>query len=83
MSPCDRCGLPISTPSDAAAAAYREGLDLMLSAWPGAVAEGLSSDLSLEFEHPTAKTATTTAAASARAFTCFIPLPPDCEQVGR
>jgi len=38
MSLCDRCGLPISTPSDAAAAAYREGLDLMLSAWPGAAA---------------------------------------------
>jgi hypothetical protein len=38
MSHCDRLGLPISTSSDAAAEAYREGLDLMLSAWPGAAA---------------------------------------------
>jgi Tfp pilus assembly protein PilF len=32
----DRYGLPLSTDSSAAAAAYREGIDLMLSAWPGA-----------------------------------------------
>ena len=32
----DRYGLPLSTRSAAAAAAYREGVDLMLSAWPGA-----------------------------------------------
>ena len=32
----DRYGLPISTSSPAAAEAYREGVDLMLSAWPGA-----------------------------------------------
>ena len=32
----DRYGLPLSTSSEAAAAAYREGIDLMLSAWPGA-----------------------------------------------
>lgn len=31
----DRYGLPISTASDAAAEAYRRGVDLMLSAWPG------------------------------------------------
>jgi tetratricopeptide (TPR) repeat protein len=36
MSHYDRYGLPISTSSDAAAAAYREGLDLSLAAWPGA-----------------------------------------------
>src|ERR1700746_4125263 len=32
----DRYGLPLSTNSADAAAAYREGMDLMLSAWPGA-----------------------------------------------
>jgi tetratricopeptide (TPR) repeat protein len=32
----DRYGLPLTTGSDAAAAAYREGMDLLLSAWPGA-----------------------------------------------
>src|SRR5215218_737857 len=35
--PChDRYGLPLSTSSEDAAAAYREGVDLLLSAWPGA-----------------------------------------------
>ncbi|MDE2378667.1 tetratricopeptide repeat protein [Bradyrhizobium sp.] len=32
----DRYGLSISTTSDAAASAYREGVDLMLAGWPGA-----------------------------------------------
>jgi hypothetical protein len=32
----DRYGLPISTSSDTAAQAYRRGIDLLLSAWPGA-----------------------------------------------
>ena len=32
----DRYGLPMSTSSGAAAQAYRHGIDLMLSAWPGA-----------------------------------------------
>ena len=32
----DRYGLPLSTSSEAAAQAYRRGIDLMLSAWPGA-----------------------------------------------
>ena len=32
----DRYGLPISASSEAAADAYRGGMDLMLSAWPGA-----------------------------------------------
>jgi hypothetical protein len=32
----DRYGLPLSTSSEAAAAAYRDGVDLMFSAWPGA-----------------------------------------------
>ncbi|MFB6446857.1 tetratricopeptide repeat protein [Bradyrhizobium tunisiense] len=31
----DRYGLPLSTASDAAASAYREGVDLMLSGWTG------------------------------------------------
>jgi hypothetical protein len=31
----DRYGLPLSTPSEAAASAYRDGIDHMLSAWPG------------------------------------------------
>jgi hypothetical protein len=31
----DRYGLPLSTASSAAATAYRDGIDLMLSAWPG------------------------------------------------
>src|SRR5579864_2676886 len=31
----DRHGLPLSTSSAAAATAYRDGVDLMLSAWPG------------------------------------------------
>jgi hypothetical protein len=32
----DRYGLPISTDSSEAAEAYRAGIDLMLSSWPGA-----------------------------------------------
>lgn len=35
MAHHDRYGLPLSTSSDTAAAAYREGVDLMFSAWPG------------------------------------------------
>jgi hypothetical protein len=36
MSHHDRYGLPISTSSDTAAVAYREGIDLTLAAWSGA-----------------------------------------------
>lgn len=36
MAHLDRYGLPISTSSDAAATHYRQGVDLMLAAWPGA-----------------------------------------------
>ena len=36
MTCFDRRGLPMSTGSEAAAAHYREGVDLMLAAWPGA-----------------------------------------------
>ena len=32
----DRYGLGLSTSSEAAAAPYRDGIDLMLSSWPGA-----------------------------------------------
>ena len=36
MAACeDRYGLPLSTNSSAAGQAYRDGIDLMLSAWPG------------------------------------------------
>jgi hypothetical protein len=43
----DRYGLPLSTSSEAAAAAYREGVDLMLSAWPGA-AEAFESAIAAD-----------------------------------
>ncbi|MBN8927561.1 MAG: tetratricopeptide repeat protein [Rhodospirillales bacterium] len=36
MARLDRRGLPLSTISDLAAERYREGVDLLLSAWPGA-----------------------------------------------
>ena len=36
MSRLDRRGLPLSTTFDVAAERYREGVDLLLSAWPGA-----------------------------------------------
>jgi hypothetical protein len=36
MAHLDRRGLPLSTASDRAAACYRDGVDLLLSAWPGA-----------------------------------------------
>lgn len=36
MARLDRRGLPISTTSDLAAERYRDGVDLLLSAWPGA-----------------------------------------------
>ncbi|MEK9279372.1 tetratricopeptide repeat protein [Bradyrhizobium sp. ISRA442] len=35
MTQEDRYGLPLSTASDAAASAYREGVDLMLAGWTG------------------------------------------------
>ena len=43
----DRYGLPLSTSSEAAAAAYRDGVDLMLSAWPGA-AEALDAAIAAD-----------------------------------
>src|SRR3984885_14728748 len=41
----DRYGLPMSTSSETAAQAYRHGIDLMLSAWPGAAP---AMDLAIE-----------------------------------
>lgn len=37
MAHCDSRGLALSTDSDEAAQAYRAGIDLLLSAWPGVV----------------------------------------------
>jgi hypothetical protein len=42
MARLDRRGLPLSTTADLAAERYREGVDLLLSAWPGA-AEALEA----------------------------------------
>ena len=38
----DRYGLPLSTTSPEAAAAYREGVDLVLAAWTGAALEDVA-----------------------------------------
>ena len=35
--PTDRNGLPLTVASDSAATAYRDGVDRLLAAWPGAV----------------------------------------------
>jgi hypothetical protein len=43
----DRYGLPLSTSSETAAASYREGVDLMFSAWPGA-AEALDAAIAAD-----------------------------------
>ncbi len=45
----DRYGLPLSTSSPEAASAYRDGIDLMLSAWPGA-AEAFDRALAADAE---------------------------------
>ncbi|MBM7117423.1 tetratricopeptide repeat protein [Archangium primigenium] len=43
----DRHGLPLSTTSEIAAECYREGMDLLLSAWPGA-AEALDASIAAD-----------------------------------
>jgi hypothetical protein len=43
----DRYGLPLSTSSNEAAEAYRDGIDLLLSAWPGA-AEALDAAIAAD-----------------------------------
>jgi hypothetical protein len=47
MASHDRYGLPLSTSSEAAAVAYRDGVDLMFSAWPGA-AEALDAAIAAD-----------------------------------
>ncbi len=50
----DRYGQLITTHSDVAAVAYREAMDLMLSAWPGALAafeESVAADSSFALAH--------------------------------
>lgn len=50
----DRYGLELSTRSAAAAAAYREAIDLMLSAWPGAAArleDAIAADADFALAH--------------------------------
>ena len=54
MSQSDGRGLPLSTRSARAAALYREGVDLMLSAWPGADApldEAIATDPGFALAH--------------------------------
>ena len=52
----DRGGLPLSTSSDAAAAHYRDGVDLSLSGWPGA-AEAFDQALALDPDFALARAA--------------------------
>jgi hypothetical protein len=52
----DRGGLPLSTSSDAAAALYRDGVDLSLSGWPGA-AEAFDQALTLDPDFALARAA--------------------------
>jgi hypothetical protein len=54
MARLDRRGLPISTLSDLAAERYREGTDLLLSAWPGAAEaldEAIAADPAFALAH--------------------------------
>lgn len=54
MTLTDDHGLPISTDSEAAAVAYRDGMRLMLSAWPGAdtrLDEAVAADPSFALAH--------------------------------
>lgn len=54
MARLDSRGLPLSTRSDVAAERYREGVDLLLSAWPGADAaldEAIAADPDFALAH--------------------------------
>ncbi|WP_409190813.1 tetratricopeptide repeat protein [Bradyrhizobium sp. RDM4] len=54
MASEDRCGLPLSTSSDEAASAYREGVDLMLAGWTGpaeAMERAIAADPDLALAH--------------------------------
>lgn len=54
MAHCDSRGLPISANSARAAALYRDGVDLLLSAWPGAadtLRQAIEADPDLALAH--------------------------------
>ncbi|PVE23011.1 tetratricopeptide repeat protein 38 family protein [Microvirga sp. KLBC 81] len=54
MTRFDSRGLPLSTPSDRAADRYRHGVDLLLSAWPGAAEvldEAIAADPDFALAH--------------------------------
>jgi hypothetical protein len=54
MSRLDGRGLPLSTTSERAAERYRDGVDLLLSAWPGAVEaleEAIAADPDFALAH--------------------------------
>jgi len=54
MAQCDRRGLLLSTTSSHAAERYREGVDLLLSAWPGAaelLEEAIAADPDFALAH--------------------------------
>lgn len=54
MARLDRRGLPLSTHSDLAAERYRDGVDLLLSAWPGAAEcfeEAIAADPDFALAH--------------------------------
>ncbi|WP_206664649.1 hypothetical protein [Dankookia rubra] len=56
MARLDRRGLPLSTTSDLAVERYREGVDLLLSAWPGA-AEALKESAAADPDFALARAA--------------------------
>lgn len=76
MPRLDRGGLPISAGSDAAAASYREGVDLVLSAWPGG-AEALDRAIAADPDFALAH------AARARVHTLFAESGKAREAIGR
>ena len=54
MARLDRRGLPLSTTSDRAADHYRDGVDLLLAAWPGAaeaLEEAIAADPDFALAH--------------------------------
>src|SRR5689334_23984052 len=54
MARLDRRGLPLSTTSDRAAERYQDGIDLLLSAWPGAaeaLEEAIAADPDFALAH--------------------------------
>ena len=54
MTHLDSRGLPLSTASERAAERYRHGIDLLLSAWPGAaeaLEEAIAADPDFALAH--------------------------------